>query len=53
MVSHTFDCGKGEKGDHVQKYNTCMNCDFYWHVREEEGDNFELTLLLQDHMRDD
>ena len=41
-----------DKGDHVQKYNICMNCDFKWLVREEEGDNFELTLLLQDHMRD-
>jgi len=53
MVSHTFYCGKGDKGDHVQKYNTCMNCDFYWHVREEEEDNFELTLVLQNRMRND
>ena len=47
-----LDCGKGNKGDQVPKYNTCMNCDFYWHVREEAGDNFELTLLLQNHMWD-
>ena len=45
VVPGTF-CGGEAQGEFVQKYSTCMNCDFYQIVREEEGPKFQITLLL-------
>ncbi len=46
FVEDTFDCGKDAVEDFSNKYPTCMNCKFYWQVREEEGKHFEVNLLL-------
>ena len=46
FVNSTSDCGNGAEGDFSNKYPICMNCRFYWKVREEEGDNFEISLIL-------
>ena len=41
----TFCEGKVQ-GTFAQKYETCMNCDFYKKVLVEEGNKFELTVEL-------
>lgn len=52
FVCDTFDCGEGAQGDFSEKYPICMNCRFYRKVREEEGSNFEVSLLLNTYLRD-
>ena len=52
FVNDTFDCGKGAQGDFCDKYPICMNCTFYLKVREEEGKNFEVSLLLNTYLRE-
>ena len=39
-------CGGEIQGSFAQKYKDCGLCDFYNTVREEEGDNFILTIDL-------
>lgn len=46
FVADTFECGNGARGNFQSKYPVCMNCRFYWQVREEQGDDFEVSLLL-------
>ena len=46
FVKNTKDCGNGAGDDFSNKYPICMNCRFYWKVRQEEGKSFELSLLL-------
>jgi hypothetical protein len=52
FVDNTFGGKKGAQGDFIKKYPVCMNCKFYWQVREEEGYKFEINLLLNTYMRD-
>jgi hypothetical protein len=49
FVNNTLDCGHGVQGDFNAKYPVCMNCGFYWTVRQEEGKNFAVSLLLNAH----
>jgi len=51
VVNNTFDCGNGALGDFNNKYPICMNCKFYWKVRDEEGNQFELSLLLNTYLQ--
>jgi hypothetical protein len=44
-------CGGAPQGEFVKKYSTCMNCEFYKMVREEEGANFQITLLLMKRLK--
>ncbi len=50
VVAGTF-CGDEVQGDNVSKIKTCLECEFYRHVQEEEGDKFitssELTEMVQ------
>jgi len=46
FINNTCECGNGAHGDFQTKYPVCMNCKFYWKVREEENVNFEVSLLL-------
>jgi hypothetical protein len=46
FIDHTFDCGEGVQGDFSAKYPVCMNCRFYWTVRQEEDKNFAVSLIL-------
>lgn len=39
-------CGGEVQGSFAQKYRDCGLCDFYNLVREEEGENFILTIDL-------
>ncbi len=36
-------CGGKIQGDFAQKRITCLTCDFFKKVKQEEGDNFKLT----------
>lgn len=50
MVSGTF-C-KGEvQGTFAQKYKNCELCDFYQHVRKEEGGSFTYSAVLLNRLR--
>jgi len=40
-VAGTF-CGGIVQGDHVEKYFSCMNCEFYKKVKNEQGESFTL-----------
>ncbi len=46
FIDNTMDCGAGIQGNFSAKYPACMNCRFYWQVREEEGEDFAVSLLL-------
>ena len=46
-VVGTF-CDGEVKGSFAKKTHTCLTCDFYKKVLEEEEDNFELLLPIQD-----
>lgn len=50
VVAGTF-CNGDVQGKFAQKYNTCMKCDFYQKVLEEEGPKFEITLTLMKRLR--
>ena len=51
VVAGTF-CGDEVQGQFAQKYSTCMNCDFYQKVLDEEGHKFEITLVLMKRLRE-
>ncbi|MFC1845424.1 two-CW domain-containing protein [Thermodesulfobacteriota bacterium] len=46
FVKNTSDCGNGAHGEFNIKYPICMNCKFYWQVRDEQGSKFEISLIL-------
>lgn len=51
VIAGTF-C-KGEvQGSFAQKFKNCEKCDFYQHVRNEEGSNFVLSATLLGKLRD-
>lgn len=50
FVDNTGNCGKDGRKDFSDKYPDCMNCRFYWKVREEEGNKFEVSLLLNTYL---
>lgn len=39
-------CGGQLQGTFAEKYHNCKICDFYLKVRDEEGANFELSIVL-------
>ena len=39
-------CGGKEQGTFAQKYHNCEKCDFYQHVKREEGPKFKLSIIL-------
>ena len=45
-------CNGDVQGKFAQKYNTCMNCDFYKKVLNEEGHKFQITLILMKRLRE-
>jgi hypothetical protein len=45
VVAGTF-CGGVEQGTFTKKYNSCKECDFYRKVRDEEGSEFQLSVIL-------
>ena len=45
IVAGTMCCGK-IKGTYAQKYNNCRECDFYKTVKEEEGLDMEISIVL-------
>ena len=51
VIAGTY-CDGGVQGKFAKKYNTCMNCDFYQKVLEEEGHKFEITLSLMKRLRE-
>ena len=51
VVAGTY-CNGDVQGKFAQKYNTCMNCDFYQKVLDEEGHKFEITLVLMKRLRE-
>jgi hypothetical protein len=51
VVAGTY-CNGVVQGKFAQKYGTCLNCDFYRKVLEEEGPKFEITLRLMKRLRE-
>jgi len=51
VVAGTY-CGGEVQGQFAQKYTTCMNCDFYQKVLDEEGHKFEITITLMKRLRE-
>lgn len=51
FVENTYNCGLGAQGDFSNKYPICMDCKFYWQVREEEGSQFEMSLVLNTYLQ--
>jgi hypothetical protein len=43
-------CGGQPQGTFAQKYKNCEKCDFYKKVKEEEGANFVLSVVLVNKM---
>lgn len=39
-------CGGETQGTFAQKFKNCESCDFYQHVRHEEGGGFTLSAVL-------
>ena len=50
VISGTL-CGGAPQGAFVDKYSTCTKCEFYQMVREEEGPNFQITLILMKRLK--
>lgn len=44
-------CACEVEGSFAKKYQDCRKCDFYQLVREEEGDNFLITIDLVDWLK--
>lgn len=44
-------CGGQEQGSFAQKYHNCEKCDFYRQVKQEEGANFTLSVVLINKIR--
>lgn len=51
VVAGTY-CDGTVQGKFAQKYSTCMNCDFYQKVLQEEGHKFQITLQLMKRLRE-
>ncbi|MFX1274537.1 MAG: two-CW domain-containing protein [Promethearchaeota archaeon] len=49
-VAGTF-CGGIIQGNYNEKYLSCMNCDFFHKVRNEQGNNFSLLKPGQKYQR--
>ncbi len=39
-------CGGKEQGTFAMKYHNCEKCDFYGRVRQEEGPNYQLSIVI-------
>lgn len=39
-------CGGQRQGSFAQKYENCQKCDFYQAVKQEEGVNLEMSIVL-------
>lgn len=44
-------CGGKEQGTFAQKYHNCEKCDFYQHVKREEGPKFNLSIVLLNRLK--
>jgi len=51
FVDSTLNCSKDTPGDFSEKFPICMNCKFYWKVRKEEDNRFEVSLLLHTYLQ--
>ncbi|MBW2466238.1 MAG: hypothetical protein JRF02_02970 [Deltaproteobacteria bacterium] len=51
VVEDTLLCGGCPKGKFINKYSICMNCEFYKIVKDEEGEDFQITLLMMKHLK--
>ena len=51
VVAGTY-CNGTVQGKFAQKYGTCLHCNFYRKVLEEEGPKFEITLRLMKRLRE-
>ena len=51
FVDNTLSCSKNTHGDFSEKFPICMNCEFYWQVREEEDKRFEVNILLHTYLQ--
>ena len=45
-------CHGEKQGVFAQKYNSCMECDFYHIVRDENFQNFQVSLSLLQRLRE-
>ncbi len=50
VVAGTF-CGGRAQGTFVAKYHNCERCDFYNRVKQEEGSQYELSIMLLKHVK--
>jgi hypothetical protein len=39
-------CGGVKQGTFAKKYDNCEKCDFYQLVKQDEGANFQLSVIL-------
>ena len=44
-------CNDKNQESFTKKYPDCMQCDFYWKVREEEGTSFFISALLMQFLK--
>ena len=44
-------CGGKPQGTFALKYNNCQKCDFYKTVKEDEGVDLEISIVLLDKLR--
>ena len=47
VVTGTF-CEGEIQGSHSDKETNCLECDFFWKVRDEEGDSYSSPMELID-----
>ncbi len=50
VVSGTF-CGGEVQGTFAKKFRSCEQCDFYNHVKQEEGLKFKMSSMLLAQLR--
>jgi hypothetical protein len=46
-------CDGSVQGDFIDKYKQCGDCDFYEHVKKEEGNDLSPTVILLKQMEKD
>ena len=44
-------CGGKRQGTFAKKFDNCEKCDFYFTVKQEEGLNLELSIVLINRLR--
>lgn len=51
FVDNTLSCSKDTPGGFSEKFPICMNCKFYWKVKKEKDNRFEVSLLLHTYLQ--